>query len=442
LELVNSNSLLLILEQIKKGSTILEFGPANGRMTKYLKEQLDCRVYLAELEEAAGKEALQYGVELVVGDVENYEWFERFQDIKFDYIVYADVLEHLRDPQSVIAKSKMLLKNDGSILLSVPNFAHNAILINLLNNNFQYRNVGLLDNTHIHMFTKNSLENMLHDIELFPVKRMATYSMVGKNEIPADIHWNKGIDDSYWNQRQYGEVYQFVYEVKKGKEFIEEEVNDLKDTMNHYYVQIYKDYGDGLSEEKSIKKMISTFEDECVYVFDLEKDVERYRIDPVNHKGLVDVKCYQIKDGKKELILPAVFNYITARENCYCFESEDPWMLYDNAVRAEKIEVHIKIQSMSAEVVESIKMFKDDINRIDVNKQEFEALKQIQKQENEKFQKEKKELEEKAEELKQRIHVFEENTNQLKSELGIYKENRKNLENKFLYKLYKKVIRH
>lgn len=127
LELIHQNSLLLILEQVQTNSLVLEFGPANGRLTKYLKEELGCKVYLAELDEQAGREALAYGEDLVVGDIENYEWLTRYRDIRFDYLIFADVLEHLRNPLDVLVQAKLLLKEDGSVLLSVPNFAHNAI---------------------------------------------------------------------------------------------------------------------------------------------------------------------------------------------------------------------------------------------------------------------------------------------------------------------------
>ena len=58
LDMVNTNSLSLIINQIRRGSVVLEFGPANGRMTKYLKEALDGKVYLVEIDEQAGKQAL------------------------------------------------------------------------------------------------------------------------------------------------------------------------------------------------------------------------------------------------------------------------------------------------------------------------------------------------------------------------------------------------
>ena len=73
LELVYQNSLLIILEQIAPHSIILEFGPANGRLTRYLKEQMSCQVYLVELDGETGREALKYGQDLVVGDIEQYE---------------------------------------------------------------------------------------------------------------------------------------------------------------------------------------------------------------------------------------------------------------------------------------------------------------------------------------------------------------------------------
>lgn len=435
LELVNSNSLLLILEQITKGSTVLEFGPANGRMTKYLKEKLGCDVYLAEIDEEAGKQALKYGKDLVVGDIENFEWFERYQDIKFDYIIYADVLEHLRDPEQVVAKSKILLKNDGSILLSVPNFAHNAILINLVNNDFQYRNIGLLDDTHIHMFTKNSLENMLHDIELFPVKRMATYSQVGKNEIPADIHWNKGIDDSFWNRRQYGEVYQFVYEVKKGKEFVEEEVNDLKNTLNHYYFQIYFDKGSGLHEEMSIKKAIPQFEGENVFVFDLDDEVERVRIDPVNHKGIMRIESYAVEEGKRYKINTTLSNAMVQRKDIFCFTDDDPWMYYDKNPGIKRIEIHVFYDSLSEETVKAVTLFKNDIENAET------VSKEIQKKEDE-CARIKAGMEMENRDLNQKIEELEDEKARLAAQINVLTETRRNLESKFLYKLYKKVFRH
>ena len=82
-------------------------------------------------------------------------------DGAFDYILYADVLEHLRDPQVVLAKMKRFLKPDGVVLLSVPNVANGDIIANLLCDQFTYTPLGLLDNTHIHLFARKSLHDMI-----------------------------------------------------------------------------------------------------------------------------------------------------------------------------------------------------------------------------------------------------------------------------------------
>lgn len=55
LNLNDRNSLSLLINRIKPNSIVLEFGPANGRMTKYMKEQLNCKVYAVEIDEMCSK---------------------------------------------------------------------------------------------------------------------------------------------------------------------------------------------------------------------------------------------------------------------------------------------------------------------------------------------------------------------------------------------------
>jgi hypothetical protein len=126
------------------------------------------------------------------GDIEKYNWVGCGV---FDYILFADVLEHLRDPLTVLKKSAELLYEGGSILISVPNVSHNSIIIDLINNNFEYRELGLLDNTHIHLFARKSLLKMVGDAGLKVVKEMNTRCAVDKTEfgnklsdVPKEVH--------------------------------------------------------------------------------------------------------------------------------------------------------------------------------------------------------------------------------------------------------------
>lgn len=156
-----------LLQMVSSNTTVLECGPAYGVMTKYMKEILHCKVYIIEVDPESYAHTLSYVVGGVCADIEDDAWMNQFEVGYFDYIIYADILEHLRDPQTVLAKMRKFLKPDGAVLLSVPNIAHGDIIMNLLCDQFNYTPLGLLDNTHIHFFTYKSLRKMVADAGYF-----------------------------------------------------------------------------------------------------------------------------------------------------------------------------------------------------------------------------------------------------------------------------------
>ena len=329
LDMVNTNSLSLIINQIKRGSTVLEFGPANGRMTRYLKEALDCKIYLVEIDEKAGREALRYGEDLVVDDIETFSWMKRFENIRFDYITFADVLEHLHDPEKVLIQAKSLLKQDGSILFSVPNLGHNSVLINLLNHEFEYTKVGLLDNTHIHFFTKNSVEHAMNRTGLTVAKRFATYAPVGSTEIETTYQAVAGIDESFWKLRSYGDIYQFVYEVKKGAEFVEETENYIKSGVHPYYIQIFMNQGDGFTEDMARTYPVEDTKGLQTLEFDVPEGVRSIRIDPFNAPCMIEMieASDRIEEEKKPLH-HMEGNDAYHNKDKYIFTTADPLIVY------------------------------------------------------------------------------------------------------------------
>lgn len=382
LDLVNNNSLSWIIEQVKKNSIVLEFGPANGRLTKYLKEVLDCKVYLVEIDEEAGKEALQYGEDLVVGDAEKYEWLERYRDIRFDLIIFADVLEHLRQPEEVLIQSKHLLKADGTILLSVPNLAHNSVLIDLLNNKFEYSPVGLLDNTHIHMFTKKSLENMLMRTGLVVSGRYATYSKVGKNEILNSVEDVEGIDRSYWLSRDYGEVYQFVYTVKKGREFLTQESNELPKRNLNYYAQLFR--GAYPQEENSTKEFLQNIPGVNIFKFYNVEHGRRIRLDPLNGSCILEIKHITANfRGREQSVKIVGTNAAYAKGETYIFLTEDPMIEIEVGTEEKMDYLQIELNYISIngkEIRENITSIEKAAYIFDSKEKYLESLGEIQLQ--------------------------------------------------------------
>ena len=304
LQLDDRNSLTLIAKQVERETVVLEFGPANGRLTHYLKEHKNCKVYAVEIDEEAAKDASKYTEDILVGDIEKLEWLTRWENIEFDYIIFADVLEHLRNPMEVLKQTKCLLKDEGKVLLSVPNVAHNSVLINLHRNIFSYTKVGLLDDTHIHLFSYYSLKEMCSFAGYTPVVEDAVYIGVGDTEIHnsyKDV--SSGLEKELRN-RKYGNVYQFYFVLQKTYQlsnFGGVTEYKIKQTAPGYFFQVYTDRGSEYCEENSVKisttgKGDSKFQ---VNLDDLES-IRAIRIDPLDCSCIVADMSIELDCGEKK----------------------------------------------------------------------------------------------------------------------------------------------
>lgn len=156
------------LDFVSPKTKVLEFGSATGAATKFLHEILECCVTCIEINPNMADLGRPYAEKMIVTDIETFSWVNEI-DPDFDYIIFSDVLEHLRNPQQVIQKAVKFLKKDGFILSSIPNIGHNSILMSLRNGEFKYTETGLLDNTHIYFMTRNSITNIFESNHLYCV---------------------------------------------------------------------------------------------------------------------------------------------------------------------------------------------------------------------------------------------------------------------------------
>ncbi len=98
--------------------------------------------------------------DIIQGDVENMRI--PYAHKQFDYIICADVLEHLRDPQATLERFMPYLKDDGFFIISLPNIRHFAIIMMLaLEGRFDYADSGILDATHLKFFTRDTAKEMI-----------------------------------------------------------------------------------------------------------------------------------------------------------------------------------------------------------------------------------------------------------------------------------------
>lgn len=281
-QLEDNNSLTYMIKNIHEGATVLEFGPSTGYVTRYLKEKLNCSVYIVEIDLTSYESAIQYAEEGVLGNIEDYIWMERFRSIKFDYIMFADVLEHLYQPWEVLTKAKAFLKEDGKILISIPNIAHNAVIIDLINNKFEYKDTGILDNTHVRFFTYFSLKSMFKQCGLVSVNEDAVrfgFEYVGFDNGYQDVSESIKNDLEY---RKYGFVNQFLFSlVKEESELAVKSCCELSDERQ-LECCLYYDCGEGISEAYRQNGKLFLSDGSFHVDFELHniKNIKKLRFDP------------------------------------------------------------------------------------------------------------------------------------------------------------------
>jgi 2-polyprenyl-3-methyl-5-hydroxy-6-metoxy-1,4-benzoquinol methylase len=160
-----NNSHVAMLRMIGFNKRVLEAGCASGHVSEFLHSQ-GCSVVGVELDSTVVQPALQWLDRVIVGNIDDNELWDELAGEFFDAILFGDVLEHLKDPLNSLRNSVKCLRPSGTVVVSVPNIAHADVKIALMNGTFPYRESGLLDRTHIHFFTKESLLELMRDAGL------------------------------------------------------------------------------------------------------------------------------------------------------------------------------------------------------------------------------------------------------------------------------------
>jgi 2-polyprenyl-3-methyl-5-hydroxy-6-metoxy-1,4-benzoquinol methylase len=149
----------IVLDAIADGARVLDVGCATGYLAAELSRR-GCTVDGIEFDPAAAEQARAHCRAVVVGDLEapatHADVREMLAGERPDVIVCADVLEHLRDPWSVLSWLRTLLAPGGRAVISVPNIAHWTARRALLRGRFDYTDHGLFDRTHLRFFTRAS----------------------------------------------------------------------------------------------------------------------------------------------------------------------------------------------------------------------------------------------------------------------------------------------
>lgn len=353
LDLCTDNANADIIKLIRPESEVLEFGPAYGRMTKYLREELGCQIDIVEIDMEAGESAGRYarysciGVE--EGNIENKIWEKKFAGNRYDAIVFTDVLEHLHNPEEILMICKTFLKSDGSILCSIPNIAHSSVILGLLSGEFTYKETGLLDKTHIHFFTEKSFLEMVNSCGYYISYEHAIVMPVGTIELPYTYKLVSKDIENVLKRRSNSEAYQFVFELKhKGSESAEESFTTSQNAYMGKAVCYIKEEDDiEFSEQKKISKIVTSEKNDIRFSFQKFSNVRGIRIVLLDSNSIIRLKKISIVSEEKEEIIEYSTDGVNTENNILCFFDQISdlylWLPEDKKVDAIHIQYEILV---------------------------------------------------------------------------------------------------
>lgn len=145
-----------IINWVGEGESVLEVGCASGYISAELKKK-NCLVTGIEVNPESARKAKRHCLKVITGDVENHSTIKQLGQARFETIVLADVLEHLRNAQSTLENLVKFLKKEGKVVISVPNIGFLTNRFLHLLGRFDYTPWGIMDRTHLRFFTKGSI---------------------------------------------------------------------------------------------------------------------------------------------------------------------------------------------------------------------------------------------------------------------------------------------
>jgi 2-polyprenyl-3-methyl-5-hydroxy-6-metoxy-1,4-benzoquinol methylase len=151
-----------VIRAVGVGKRVLELGSAVGDTTRVL-AQHNCSVVAVELDPSGVAASAAWAERVIAANLEAWDLRTELRNERFDVVVAADVLEHIRNPESVLRQVHGLLGPGGYVVASIPNIAHGAMRLALLGGAFDYADVGLLDRTHVRFFTLSTMTTMFEE---------------------------------------------------------------------------------------------------------------------------------------------------------------------------------------------------------------------------------------------------------------------------------------
>ncbi|TMD58681.1 MAG: glycosyltransferase [Chloroflexi bacterium] len=198
-----------VLGLVGSARTVLDIGCASGYLAKVL-QMRGARVVGVEIDPSLAAAARAYCEKVIVGDLEALDLAKELQGERFDAVICADVLEHLANPSRTLRQVRSLLGPDGFLVASIPNITHISVTLELLKGNFDYRPLGLLDETHRRFFSKRGVIHLFEQSGYWVSELDRTYAAPHRMEIAQPLNQFGPELARYVESQDEAVTYQFV----------------------------------------------------------------------------------------------------------------------------------------------------------------------------------------------------------------------------------------
>ena len=157
-----STSQSRLLRFVQAPSRVLDLGCSTGGLSEALALK-GCEVIGVEASTPDLAVATSRLTRYIQADLDTDELNQLLPGESFDVIVAADILEHLQHPSRLLRMARELLAPEGFVAFSIPNVAHASVRLALWEGTFPYGEHGILDRTHLHMYTHEGMQELFTD---------------------------------------------------------------------------------------------------------------------------------------------------------------------------------------------------------------------------------------------------------------------------------------